>query len=87
MEQRPKYWSLYSDAWGAVVAQARPLEQLMTARPFSADELGQVAARNGLPVHQLVFWPLLGVNTDFSVILNRANGSIVEVLAVDPWME
>ena len=87
LEQRPRYWSLYSENFEEVVTRARTLQSLISARPLQANTLQQMAASRGLPLEALVYWPIIGRKSDYAVILDRNDGSIVDAIAVDPWLE
>ena len=76
LEQRPKYWSLYGEDWEKVVARARSLESLISARPSRADALQRAASNAGIPLQQLVYWPVIGPRSDYAVLVDRRDGSL-----------
>lgn len=86
VERRPQYWSLYAEDFPPVINYARPLEKLIAARPNEAAALRAAAARSGLGIDQLVFWPVEGRAADFAVLLSREDGSIQGAVQVNPWM-
>ena len=87
IERRPEYWRPYAEEAPSVASHARPLATLRAARPESAAQVAALPMRLGLPEERLGFLPLIARNRDLSFIVDRASGTPLEALDVDPWVE
>lgn len=87
IDQRPRYWSLYSRDFADVLAVARPLAVLRQARPRSADLIDGFVARAGRPLESLLYHPLIAPRGDWVVILDPVDGAVLGALEVDSWFD
>jgi len=86
IERRPEYWRPYGENFRQALLAAKPLNSLREARPAAAAEIDRIIARNGREPGDLLFVPVVGKRQDFAVLLNRNDGSILDAIAVDPWL-
>jgi hypothetical protein len=80
---RPDWWLPYEAAKPDVVKRAKPLSELLKARPQQAALLESAAAKTGLPKDQLLYLPLTSSKSlDWVALLNPA-GDMVGYAPVD----
>ena len=80
---RPDWWLPYEAAKPEVVKRAKPLADLLKARPQQAALLESAAAKTGLPKDQLLYLPLtFSKSLDWTALLNPA-GDMVGYAPVD----
>jgi hypothetical protein len=86
IERRPELWQPYAQQTAAALAKARPLSDLVAARPDAADRIAKFAARLERDVAELEFLPLVARGSDSAIVLDPATGEPLGVLDVDPWL-
>lgn len=84
----PEYYIPYQQQTDLVLKRLKPLSALRKRRPDSASILNQLQDRLDAPPTKLGFLPLrTQKEQDLTAIVDRTNGEIVEVIAVDPWID
>jgi hypothetical protein len=86
IERRPEFWSAYTQQTAQVLTRSRPLTTLKTERPQAAGDIDGLVAALGRAEDKLAFLPVLAKNRDLSMIIDATNGTLLEVLDVDPWV-
>lgn len=80
--QRPLFWQPYPDSVSDVLARARPLAQLLNARPdVAADVLGELRALK-VDENTTKFLPLIGRGGDWVVVID-SHGQPVHYVQTD----
>ena len=85
IERRPEFWSRYSDEASQVIARATPTTVLAGQHPEAQGKIETLAAARGLPRERLGFLPLIAKNRDMSLVVDLNDGSLLDVIDVDPW--
>jgi hypothetical protein len=80
---RPDWWLPYEAAKPDVVKRAKPLSELLKARPQQAALLESAAAKTGLPKDQLLYLPLTSSKSLDWVALLSPTGDMVGHAPVD----
>jgi hypothetical protein len=80
---RPDWWVPYEAAKPEVVTRAKPLAELLKARPQQAALLESAAAKTGLPKDQLLYLPLTSSKSLDWVALLSPTGDMVGHAPVD----
>jgi hypothetical protein len=85
LSARPELWIPYSDALPAVQKEAKPLSALMTRLPKDAAELSAAAKAIGRDPQGLVYLPMIGRKTFWTVLLDPINGQPLAFVPVDAF--
>lgn len=83
IEKFPKYYADYATHAAPLLERARPLSSLrdhLEASSLVDDWL----ARNRVD-NDVAWLPLIGRGGDFSLLIDRKDGRILDVLAIEPW--
>lgn len=86
IDRRPEFWKSYADHWRNLLLKAEPLITLREQRPEAADRIDRLAQAESAGMPGLVYVPVIGKRRDFALVLRRADGTMVDVLAVNPWI-
>jgi hypothetical protein len=86
LERRPEFWRPLEGTEAAILSAARPLEQLASARPDSADALRHKARSLGLEPERARVVPLIGKRRDFTAFLDPVSARILAIAETDPWL-
>lgn len=87
IERRPELWAPYEEQTQVVAARARPLRDLADARPAARNEIERVAETRGCAIDALGYLPLVGRNRDFTFVVDKTTGALVDLIDVDPWLK
>jgi hypothetical protein len=87
LQFRPEFWSVYSDRQDLVLKKSRPLADLRDNRPDSSSAIDRLINNHGGDIVRLRFVPALFKDGQFAVILDAANGEVVDTLLINPWLE
>jgi hypothetical protein len=82
----PQYYRPYHERTASVIAKAKPLAELREKRPESEADLTRVVKTFGQGWDDLAFLPVHARKQDLTAIIDRRDGSVVKVLAIDPWL-
>ncbi len=84
IEKFPKYYADYASHAQPLLDRARTLDTLRD-RPGAAPLIDRWLADHGTPAADVAWLPLVGRGGDYTVLLDRKNGHILDVLALEPW--
>lgn len=84
IEKFPKYYVDYATHTAPLLERSRPLDALRQ-RPAAAAIVDDWLRRHGRQASDITWLPLVGRGRDFAVLLSHANGSILDILPVEPW--
>jgi len=87
LQFRPEFWSFYAERKEPVLQKSRPLADLRDNRPDSQDAIDRLVNRHGGEIGRLRFVPALFRDGQFAVILDAANGDVVDSLLISPWLD
>lgn len=87
LQFRPEFWSLYAERKEQVLQKSRPLADLRDDRPDSKEAFDRLVNRNGGDIGRLRFVPAMFKDGQFAVILDAANGDVVDSLLISPWLD
>lgn len=85
VEKFPKYYVPYGDAATAMLKAARPLDALRNKHPEANPVLDAWLHRHRRDARNIVWLPLASRRTSLTVLLDRADGSVLDALPLDPW--
>ncbi len=83
IEKFPKHYVDYATHVSPLLERARPLGSLRE-RPGASFLVDRWSARNR-QIADVVWLPLVGRGGDFTLLLDRKNGRILDVLPIEPW--
>jgi hypothetical protein len=87
LQFRPEFWSIYSERKDQALKKSRPLADLRDSRPDSGSAIDRLVSSHGGDIARLSFVPALFRDSQFAVILDAANGEVVDTLLINPWLE
>ena len=82
LDRFPEYYVDYDQAAPALLARARPLTDLVKARPQAARMIDE---RFGTRAGDIVWLPLTAPRASMTMLLDRNTGKVLGALPVDPW--
>ena len=86
IEQRPEFWSTYTDHTDEVINKARPLGVLKSTSPEAAEDVERLLQRLERLETELAYLPLITKNQSLSMIVDLADGTPLEALDLNPWV-
>ena len=84
IELFPKYYADYAKNAAPLLARGRPLEQL-DAKPGARERIDAWLDRHARQRKDIAWLPLVGRDADMAMLLDRADGRILDALPIDPW--
>ncbi len=84
IDKFPKYYVSYAEVAAAALAKAKPLSDLAAKSPQNRS-IVDAFLKNGQHLDDLVYLPLHGRTSEFSMILSRSSQRPIGALAIDPW--
>jgi hypothetical protein len=84
LELFPKYYARYPQNAAPLLERAQPLEAL-EAKPGAREQLEAWLARHSRERADVVWMPLVGRDADVAILLDRADGRVLDALPIDPW--
>lgn len=85
VEKFPKYYVPYGEAASAMLGAAHPLDALRTKHPEASPVLDAWLGQTGRRADAVVWLPLTSRRAGFTVLLDGANGAVLDILAISPW--
>jgi hypothetical protein len=82
---RPDLWQSYAQSRPLVLAAARPVSQLRSRFSAQAAELDRAIAATGRPEAALVFLPLVGRKSFWTVLLDGQTAQVVGYVPLDAF--
>jgi hypothetical protein len=86
LQYRPEFWRNYAGRAQAALQAARPLSDLLAARPEAAGCMEALASDLGVDVARLRFVPGIMSGGQFAAVLDGASGAVVGYVDTDPWL-
>jgi len=83
--QQPRYYVRYEDIAKDAAKRAQPIAELRKLNPDSGDRIDAIVARSGRPEAALAFLAAKAPNRDFTVIIDRDSGAILDKVMLKPW--
>ena len=84
IQKRPQYWQSYEDAYGDVMARARPVDELLGRDAASEQRIRSLLDEKSAG-EELVYIPIMGRQRVFSLVLDTGSREPVALLDLDPW--
>ncbi|PZP99313.1 MAG: pilus assembly protein [Variovorax paradoxus] len=85
LSARPDLWLAYEAARPAVLAAAKPVSELRARLAAQAGAIDAAVAATGRPAKDLVYLPLAGRKSFWTVLLDGADARVVGFVAVDAF--
>ena len=85
LAQFPQYYRPYADHKTAAASVARPVAALRKRNPDQNPEIDDAIHDSGLPEADLGYLPLRAKYQDQAVLVRKSDGTIVQVLPINPW--
>lgn len=82
---RPDLWEPYPAARDHVLKAGRPVVQLKSRFPDQAAEIAQAVGATGRPAEQLLYLPMAGRKSYWTVLLDASNAQILGFLPLDSF--
>lgn len=87
LERRPEYWHPFDEGRSAILARARTLDTLSTARPEAAVSIAKASRALGREPGELPYVPVVAHETSLTLVLDPQSARPLAALAIDPWIE
>lgn len=84
LELFPKYYARYPENAAPLLERAQPLEAL-EAKAGARERVEAWLARHARERADVVWMPLVGRDADAAILLDRADGRVLDALPIDPW--
>lgn len=85
MGARPDLWQAYPEAAARIRASAQPVSSLRALRPAATASLDAAIQSTGVPESELMWLPLVGRKSFWTVLLRKDNVLPVAYLPLDPY--
>jgi hypothetical protein len=82
---RPDLWQAYPEARSRVLEAAKPATQLRKRFPASAEQIDQAIARTGRSPDSLLYLPLVGRKSPWTVLLDSSTAEVLGFLPLDSF--
>ncbi|MFC3146210.1 TfpX/TfpZ family type IV pilin accessory protein [Piscinibacterium candidicorallinum] len=79
----PEYYASLDQVVPSIRSRARPLRELHQFNPDATSDVSAIESK--FPGEMAAYVPLKGVAQDLVVIVERQTGSVVQVVALNPW--
>ena len=83
--QQPRFYVRYEDIAADAAKRAQPIAELRKLNPDRADRIDSIVKGSGRAEDALAFLPAKAPNRDFTVIIDRSTGAIVDKVMLKPW--
>nr|WP_315494385.1 TfpX/TfpZ family type IV pilin accessory protein [uncultured Rhodoferax sp.] len=85
LASRPDLWQPYRQSAPEILKLAKPATELKDRFPNRADEIERVLANAGLKSQGVLYLPLVGRNSFWTVFIDSADAKIVATMPLDPF--
>ncbi|WP_326538073.1 TfpX/TfpZ family type IV pilin accessory protein [Pseudorhodoferax sp.] len=85
LSARPDLWQRYGDARPAVLAAAKPVAELKSRFGPEAARIDAAVAASGRSADALVYLPLAGRKSFWTVLIDRSSADVVGFIALDAF--
>jgi hypothetical protein len=85
LASRPDLWQAYSKSMPDILKLAKPVAELKVRFPNRADEIERVLADAGLTSQGVLYLPLVGRKSFWTVFLDPTDARIVATMPLDPF--
>jgi hypothetical protein len=82
LERFPQYYVDYDQAAPTLLARAKPIADLVKAKPEAAQ---QIESRFGADSNNVVWLPLTAPRASMTMLLDGKSGKVLGALPIDPW--
>jgi hypothetical protein len=82
---RPDLWQSYAQAVPRILAAAHPAKELKVRRADRAAEIDRLVSSAGGNPETVVYLPLVGRNSFWTVFLDPVTAQIVATMSLDPF--
>ncbi|MFN0037942.1 MAG: TfpX/TfpZ family type IV pilin accessory protein [Burkholderiales bacterium] len=82
---RPELWQPYADARTRILAAAKPTLELKKRFPDQAGQIDLALARTGHPPDSVVYLPMVGRKTFWTVLLDSFTAEVLGYLPIDSF--
>lgn len=86
LHQLPKYYRPLVQAKADIIAKSRPLAELNNFNRAETAKVTQLAEKYRARQIDAGFLPLKGKAQDVTVLINRADGTVLEMVDLRPWL-
>ena len=83
--QQPRYFVGYEEIAGEAAKRAHPVAELRKLNPERGERIDAIVRNAGRPEEALAFLAAKAPNRDFTVIIDRDSGAIVDKVMLKPW--
>lgn len=84
---RPSYWQPYEKSIQQLLERARPLSLLYKTYPQAVGNIDIVVKETGLSVDRIKFLPLVGKQTNWSVLIDAKTGDVINFIHYDGFVK
>ncbi len=86
IEKLPQYYVPYANVTQKLLSHAKTLEAFKAKHPASNSSIDQwLREHSAQKSEDIVTLPLQSSRASMTVLLDRANGAVLDALAIDPW--
>jgi hypothetical protein len=85
IQEFPRYYAPYTDAWHGLLKYAHPLSRLRQMHPDHAAEIDVWIAQHQVDENNAVWLPVVAHKTDLAYVLDKTTGTPLGTIALDPW--
>ena len=85
LSARPDLWQSYGEARAAVLAAAKPIDELRSRFGSQATRIDAAVVASGRSADTLAYLPLVGRKSFWTVLLDRSNADVVGFIALDAF--
>ena len=87
--QHPKFYRQYQDFSDNLNSNSHQLslKNILQFHPGLAERINNIAKINNLPLHKMLFYPIVGEKSDAIIVLKKKNAKQIAILEnIDPWI-
>lgn len=85
LSARPDLWETYPEARAEVLKAAKPAKELKQRFPDRAAELDKALASAGRPIDSVVYLPMVGRKSFWTVLLDSTSADVLAMIPIDSF--
>lgn len=85
LSARPDLWETYPEARAEILKAAKPAKELKQRFPDRAAELDKAFASTGRPIDSVVYLPMVGRKSFWTVLLDSTSGEVLAYIPIDSF--
>ena len=85
IERRPEYYKPYLPNVNKVMERAKTLNELIKANENNKRKVEEFLKKHDRQADGLVFFPIVGRNTDLALVVDQVTGLPLGAISADPW--